>query len=175
MNYFKRIQIEEKFKDVYFGLEFIFQMFLNFGFGLFILYALIFELVNFKNDTIGLTNYGFAIMLGLSAICFSWASALTKKDKRSKRRILDNAIDALYGAIVFLMGAGFKYIVIAKDDSVLFHIYGDKLIIIYVLKALAFICFLVAVIKFYNVLIELLKIISLKKMEDWEDELKNKK
>jgi hypothetical protein len=70
MKIIKRFKREIKLKNLSLGLDFIFQLFLNFGFGIFILYTIVPELTNLSKDTFGLTNYGFVIMFGLSSICY---------------------------------------------------------------------------------------------------------
>jgi hypothetical protein len=48
-----------------------FQLFAGAAFQIIAFYSIFLELVNFKKDTFGLMNYGFAIMLGLASTCFS--------------------------------------------------------------------------------------------------------
>jgi hypothetical protein len=148
----------------------IVNMFLLLSFGILCVYSILFELINFNNNTIALTNFGFAILLGLSSVSFSWARNLTTDDDKKAKRLNRCGIDALYGALTFLMGSGFKYIAFATDNKYLQIFYEEKSRLIYIPKVLAFICFAIAVVHFYNVITELIKIIFISTNRDWDYE-----
>jgi hypothetical protein len=61
-------------------------------------------------DTTNLTNYGFAIFIGLASVCFGWSRAL---DSATERKFIDKVIHAgerfILVAILFLFASIVKY------------------------------------------------------------------
>ena len=152
-------------------VESILHMVLNVGFMVFIGYAVIFELANFKVDTFGFTNYGFAIMIGISSVCFSWARNILTIENTKALILIDLGADSLYGAIIFLMGSAFKYAIIsAKSNEFLSTMCSDFSITYYVIKGLAFICFVFAVFCFNTVITDLVNIINMTRNREWNEE-----
>jgi hypothetical protein len=82
------------------------------------------------------------------------------------------AINALYGAIIFLMESGFKYVAMIKDVTFLSFIYNKFPKIIYIPKIFAFICLIIASMQFYNTIFHLLRMILSIKEENWSKKLK---
>jgi len=165
----------KRFLRFYKTIQLLFHIFIDLGFGILVLYAIISELTNFSKDTFGLTNYGFAILLGISSICFSWARNLSPDKEKEKKRLTDNATEALYGALIFLLASGFKLVSFVRDNSYLQSLESLNPKIFYVPKGLAILCFIVAGIRFYNVIFDILKIIFITKEQDLDNEIKKDK
>ena len=146
------------FGKVYENFSAILNIFLDISFAFFCIYVLFTELINFNNNTLSLTNAGFAILMGFSSVSFSWARNQDDKDKA--KRINACGVNALYGAIAFLIGSGFKFVAIETNR---YFINNNS--IIYFSKILTFICLAIAVIRFYNVISELIRIIFISRNE----------
>lgn len=151
-----------------------FQLFAGAAFQIIAFYSIFLELVNFKKDTFGLMNYGFAIMLGLASTCFSWARNVPSKYESQAKQINDIGIESLYGTIVFLLGSAFKYTAFEKDNKFVAIIFDKSFWMIYIPKILSFLCFIIAAMNFANVATEILRIIAVIKEENWEIEIKNR-
>jgi hypothetical protein len=82
-------------------------------FGLFGIPLFFSVLVNIENDaTTKLTNYGFAIIAALSALCFSWnRSVATDTDLQDFTRVQGQR--SLLIAIIFLICSGIKYFMVS--------------------------------------------------------------
>jgi hypothetical protein len=160
------------FIRLYTNFSVIFNVVLTFSFGFFCISLPLFELANFNINTISLTNYGFAILLGLSSVSFSWSRNIANDDKGKAKRLNDCGVDSLYGAITFLMGSGFKYIAFAANNENLKLIFEFHSSLIFIPKFLALICFIIALVRFHDVITELLKVIDLSQIEDLNNENK---
>jgi hypothetical protein len=167
----KRINMK-RFLRLYKMIHFLFHIFIYIGFGILVFHAIISELTNFSKDTFGLTNYGFAILLGISSICFSWARNLSADKEKEKKRLMDNATEALYGALIFLLASGFKFVSFVRDNAYLQSLESLNPKILYIPKGLAFLCFIVAGIRFYNVIFDILKILFINEEQDLDSEIK---
>jgi hypothetical protein len=161
-------------KRFYKTIQFLFHIFIDLGFGILVLYAIISELTNFSKDTFGLTNFGFALLLGISSICFSWARNLSPDKEKEKKRLMDNATEALFGALIFLLASGFKFVSFVRDNAYLQCLESLNPKIFYIPKGLAFLCFVVAGIRFYNVIFDILKIIYITNEQDLDNDNDNK-
>ncbi len=88
----------------------------NFFFGILGASIVIYGFKNIKEDTTNLTNYGFAILAGISSICFSWTRGLDKeKEPLMIDRISQAGEGSLHGAIIFLLASALKYSSIHLD------------------------------------------------------------
>ena len=99
---------------------------------------------------------------------------LTTEDINKAKRLNSCGIDALYGAITFLMGSGFKYIAFSVNHPETKFIDESCSWLIYIPKILAFIYFTLAVIRFQNIISELIRIIFISQNEEWGYERKVK-
>lgn len=67
-------------------------------------------IVDEKKDTIYLTNIGFAVLLALGNICFSWSRALFSTASDKLRKKLNKAgAESIISAIFFLAGSFAKF------------------------------------------------------------------
>jgi len=159
---------EKEYKELRGGIDTSLPILIGMTFHAYFFLAIFIELANFNKNTISLTNYGFAILIGISAVCFSWARNLQPSNEKRAARITDNAVDALYGAIAFILGSALKYIVFATDIKFYSFVFHDHWLG-YIPKSLSFLCFLIATYKSSVVIRELLKIISLHKLSRSEE------
>ena len=87
-----------------------------------------------KTDITSLTNPAFAILAGITAICFSWARVVDKDDIRKDIRNLGER--SLLAATTFLFASALKYIAVGLDLfplpfvqlNLILHIYSCVLI-----------------------------------------------
>lgn len=70
------------------------------------------------------------------------------------------------------MGSGFKYIAFAANNENLKLIFEFHSSLIFIPKFLALICFIIALVRFHDVITELLKVIDLSQIEDLNNENK---
>ena len=71
---------------------------------------LLYSFKNINEDTTYLTNYGFAILIGLSSVCFSWTRNLDKeKEPLMLKTVSASAEGFLHCAIIFLLSSVIKY------------------------------------------------------------------
>ena len=71
---------------------------------------LLYSFKNINEDTTYLTNYGFAILIGLSSVCFSWTRNLdNEKEPLMLRTASASAEGFLHCAIIFLLSSIIKY------------------------------------------------------------------
>jgi hypothetical protein len=134
------------------------------GFKLFFGIAIFFELSNFDKDTTSLTNYGFAFLVGISSLAFSWSRNILTENKERANRILDNAVQGFYCAIIFLLGSALKHIAFAKDIFFFSMLFNAIPWILWIPKIWAFLCFFIATYFSTKVIEELLKIVSYHKL-----------
>lgn len=64
---------------------------------------------NMSEDTTNFTNIGFAILSGLSILCFTWASTFDKDEIR-REKIRNFGENSLHAAVLFLIASTVKYI-----------------------------------------------------------------
>lgn len=96
---------------------------------------------NIENDTTTLTNFGFAILGGISSITFSWQKTLDKEDDSTLINELQRYGElALYAAILFLIASSLKYGAIATSNNQVFKPFINK----YILIGGASVCFMYA-------------------------------
>ncbi len=60
-------------------------------------------------DTTSLTNYGFAIFIGLASVCFGWSRAI-KGPQSDIDKIIKTGEEALNAGLIFLAASGLKYL-----------------------------------------------------------------
>lgn len=71
---------------------------------------LLYSFKNIREDTTYLTNYGFAILIGLSSVCFSWTRNIdNEKEPLMLKRVSASAEGFLHCAIIFLLSSIIKY------------------------------------------------------------------
>lgn len=88
----------------------------NFFFGLLGSTIVIYGFKNINEDTTSLTNYGFAILVGISSVCFSWTRGLdNEKEPLMIKRISQAGEGSLHCAIVFLLASALKYSTLHLD------------------------------------------------------------
>lgn len=113
-----RQKIIEFFSD--FKLKFIKAFSINIPLMLFLILGLSIMLSIFKNknqDTTNLTNYGFAILIGFSSVCFSWARNMNpEKEPKMLEKISNCGEVSLLAAILFLVASLIKYCHINIDE-----------------------------------------------------------
>lgn len=117
------------------------------------------ELNNFEKDTITITNYGFAILLGLASISFSWASSMSDEEASFKLKVKKCGQSAIFAAITFLFGSAFKYLGIDHDIKSFEFLSNPENYAHFIPRLLALACFMFAsfrTIRVFNVLIEIL-------------------
>lgn len=99
---------------IFYKIVFLYIPFILFGIiGIFLLNQ---QFGDLNSDTIKITNYGFAIVLSLSAVCFNWSRAITKDDDlqffaKNQGEVL------LMAAILFLIISGCKYVLITVEQN----------------------------------------------------------
>jgi hypothetical protein len=125
------------------------------------------QLLDFQKDRLGILNYGFAIMIGLSAVCFSWARNLLTENKNRAERISDTGSEALFGALAFLIGITFQHVAVTRDIPYLSDLLSYTWLVS-TIKILAVICFLVATFTATRVIKELLLITMINRLESYE-------
>lgn len=171
----KKSSHERTVKRINHFFEMGFQLFAGAAFQAVSFYAIFIELANFYSDTFGLTNYGFAIMLGLASTCFSWARNVPPQDINRANEINNIALESLYAAIIFLLGSAFKYTAVVKGNKFIEIIFDKASWMNYIPKALAFICFLKAIMNFSNVVTEILRIIAVATDKNWDNQINRRK
>lgn len=89
----------------------IFLIFIpNFFFTILGISILFYNFQNIKEDTTSLTNYGFAILVGISSLCFSWARGLNKdEDTQTLEKATIFGESFFHSAIIFLLLSAIKY------------------------------------------------------------------
>lgn len=179
--YSSEIEKEKRLMNWHSGRNTIFTMILYFCFNTFLITTILSIFINYKVDTIFLTNYGFAILIGISSVCFSWARNIDKNEDiwDEYERIMDCAVDSIYSAILFLLSSGFKFLSLGiKNGDGFQNIYTNPILKITFI-VISGICLLFAAVRFSYVVKEilLLKIIyddNKWKKEIDEKEIKNK-
>jgi len=161
----KNNRIGEKYFQGFIQITFILL-----SFGVFLI-----ELSNFHNDTAVITNFGFAILLGLASVSFSWSRAMLPTKVESKKRLLTCGTHALYGSIIFLVGSAIKYATMPHGIDYLNFLSDDNSFWAYIPRSLAFICFLYAIMKANVVIPGLLKIIAESHDDDLSEEIMEEK
>lgn len=151
-------------------LDNTFHIFLNVAFKLFGGFAILYELLDFKSDSFGLTNYGFGIALGISSVAFSWARNIANEYRIKYFHLNEIGMNALYACITFLMGSALKFAVITKDNKYLSSFIEDFSAYSFVLKSFAFICFVLAVWWFTEAITDLIRIIHMTRKRSWDEE-----
>lgn len=89
----------------------IFLIFIpNFFFTVLGISIVFYNFQNIKEDTTSLTNYGFAILAGISSLCFSWARGLNKdEDAQILKKVTICGESFFHSAIIFLLLSAIKY------------------------------------------------------------------
>lgn len=170
----QKIPFHKIFWEVWNIYQVSFLIITTLAFGIFCIYALIFEFWNLNKNNFILTNYAFVILLGLASICFSWSKSLPIPDVVRAKRIYRNGIDALNAAIMLLLGAGFKYVILFYPKNLYLSTYIKEYPkILFLPKILTFFFFTQAAIGFYNVIDEILKTIIHVKSEEVEPKNKD--
>lgn len=106
-------------------------------------------------DTTYLTNYGFAILIGLASISFSWARNMDKEKEPVMLGIVSKAGEnSFHSSIIFLIASGLKYSLVnlnqfLENDTIFFNIIHLILYIVFL------VCFAIAYIKLESVIREL--------------------
>jgi hypothetical protein len=147
-----------------------FHIFLNVGFKLFGGFAILYELLDFKSDSFGLTNYGFAIALGISSVAFSWARNIATEYRIKYLHLNEIGMNALYACITFLMGSALKFAVMAKNNKYLASFLEDFSPYSFILKSFSFICFALAIWWFTEAITDLIRIIHMTRKRGWNEE-----
>ncbi len=113
----------------------------NYFFGGLGVAIIIAEFKDFKKDTTGLTNYGFAILAGISSLCFSWLKTLdANKEPKMIKEISIAGEGSLHAAIIFLLSSALKYgsfhlnSVIPVDWKIFNRTFGVALLITYTIS-----------------------------------------
>ena len=115
------------------------------------------ELLNYENDTVKTSYYGFAIMMAYASICFSWARNQDKGLEKLAKNLNELAMDSLYYGIVFLLGSFFKYVVFIKGTPFEYKLSSNLYLIPMIFSM---ICLFSAVFKFCIISIRILKRIA---------------
>ena len=106
-------------------------------------------------DTTYLTNYGFAILIGLTSICFSWTRNMYNEKEPLMLAIVSKAGEnSFHSSIIFLIASSLKYSLVnlnkfLDSNTIFFNI------IHVILYAVFLVCFSIAYIKFESVIREL--------------------
>lgn len=151
-------------------LDNAFHIFLNVAFKLFGGFAVLYELLYFKSDSFGLTNYGFGIALGISSVAFSWARNIATEYRTKYLHLNEIGMNALYACITFLMGSALKFAVSAKDNKFLAGFIDDFSVYSFILKSFSFVCFVLAVWWFIEAVTDLIRIIHMTRKRIWNEE-----
>ncbi len=100
--------------------------------------VVIHELLNKKNDTTNITNFGFAILVGMASVCFSWIRALSQDEPDSVAHSIRKAGEMfLHSAIIFILASSLKYtsfhldFLIPSGLTVVINIFKYTLLIVY--------------------------------------------
>lgn len=129
-----KIHLLSRLKKIYLRIskssfnEFFLVIFPNLLFTIFGYGIIIYSFKNVDIDTTNLTNYGFAILAGISSICFSWSKNLNSEDENTSERIIIIAECFLHTAIIFLLSSAIKYsaihidLLIPKEWNILYKI-----------------------------------------------------
>lgn len=132
----------------------------NFFFGILGVNIIVFNFKNINQDTTNLTNYGFAILAGISSICFSWTRGLDKdKEQLMIDRISKAGEGSLHCAIIFLLASALKYsslhldLIIPKTWKLFYVIMNSILTITYAT------CFTLGFIKVNQVVCDINKLL----------------
>ncbi len=113
---------------------------------------ILYSFTNLKEDTTFLTNYGFAILVGVASICFSWVRSLDKtSEPKMISRLNKYGEYAVHAAIIFLLGSVVKYMALHLD--ILFNLFmlkqwiTPRLYVQIVMSSISSLCFTQAFIK----------------------------
>ncbi len=100
------------------------------------------ELLNVKNDTTHITNYGFAILVGMASVCFSWIRALSQSENDQVINSIRKAGEMfLHSAIIFLLASALKYASFHTDYLIPTNFITITNILKYLLLVIYSICF----------------------------------
>lgn len=109
-----------------------------------------------SKDTTYLTNYGFAILIGISSICFSWARNMDKESEPLMlNKVSTSGENSFHCAIMFLISSAIKYSLVNLNFYIpkeWFYIYNILHTFLYCIFLL---CFTIAYVKFEGVIREL--------------------
>lgn len=164
---------ERKFHWLYWKSTTFFRGFISNAFRSIAMIAIVMELGNFNKDTFGLTNYGFAIALGISSICFAWCRNLDSSEKSLAKELTNHAITSLYASLIFLLASAFKYCAMSPENAYL-SVLLEMPIILYTFKILAILCFITAMTDFTIVITDILRLIANYKMIECDKEILEK-
>ena len=172
----KLIKKERRLKRILKNSNILFVVLLQAMFISFLAGAIIAVFMNPNVNTISLTNAGFAILIAISSVCFSWARNIDKQNDEFDQynRIMDCAIDSIYSAILYLMSSGFKFLSIGLINTEGYkNIYsGSGFKITFLI--LSGICLLLASVRFGNVIKEILMLTIIHEDKQWENEISRK-
>lgn len=165
-----RIDRNKKISSLIHILDMTFHVFVSVGFKIFGVWAILYEILNFRADSFGLTYYGLALSLSISSVSFSWARNIANDTRTKFLHLNEIGMNALYAAIAFLMGTVLKFAVITKDIKILNEFLTDLTIYSFVLKAFSLICFVLATWWFSEAITDLLRIIHMTRIKGWNEE-----
>jgi hypothetical protein len=151
-------------------LDVSFHIFVSVGFKIFGVCAILYEILNFRSDSFGLTYYGLALSLSISSVSFSWSRNIANETRTKFLHLNDIGMNALYAAIAFLMGTVLKFAVITKDIKFITTLLTDLPIYGYIIKTFALICFVLATWWFSEAITDLLRIIHMTRIRGWNEE-----
>lgn len=104
-------------------------------------------------DTTYLTNYGFAILIGIASICFSWARNMEKENEPlMSMKVKIAGENSFHSAIIFLIASAIKYSLVNLDLFISKNWYYIYAIVHFFLYLVFLICFTIAYIKFEGVI-----------------------
>lgn len=171
-----KLKKERRFKKITSSTNILFVVLLEILFNTFLIGAIVFVFINYNANTLPLTNSGFAILIAISSVCFSWARNIERNNDKYREhdRLMDCAIDSIYSAILYLFSSGFKFLSIGLQNTEGFkNIYsGSGFKITFLI--LFGICLLLASVRFSFVIKEILLLTVIHEDKSWEIEIKEK-
>jgi hypothetical protein len=109
-----------------------------------------------SKDTTYLTNYGFAILIGIASICFSWARNMNIEiEPLMISRVNIAGENSFHSAILFLIASGIKHSLVNLETYVTKQWFYVQNILHLILYIIFLICFTIAYIKFEAVIRDL--------------------
>lgn len=134
-----------------------------------VLFGIIFVIVGNASDiNLQITNFAFAILLGLSSVCFSWVRTFESLEDKTAISIRQSGELSLFAAILFLLASFLNYLqqllISSKNPSAFSPVIAP------VIKCTVLIIFLGAVLIFLKVLSRLLLVLR-KRYRDIGDKL----
>lgn len=98
------------FKAILYGLKKLIVVYVPIAaFFLFIIYWTTSNLLNKNKDTTTFLSVGFAMLIGLSSVCFSWFKTLDESDTKSKKIIRTAGESFFISAVTLIIFTALKY------------------------------------------------------------------